>query len=412
MTNPSLPPTALIQYLNTLPTVREQLSGTPIGSSCDPVVGGTTTLPQGTDAPVVHLTTVPYLYVETITHHVSFNPPNATSTLVEISSVSTTLADLSLSRTAHPGTPISATSAVSDRSIGLTKQESMALKTSLSLEAQSHQSTGLPSASQLGSAASVFTRSAFAAPATERWDSFKSSSRLSDSAQLGSASTQISQIRPATSTTLNSLNFGSSTSLSIEFENLFSGLVDKSTMVVASSMTKALSSLAMGDTTVAKPTSATSVANGFPHISSSSLLIMGQSSQSSGFTREENTLVKSSLNVNSHSTQVTRVLTELKPYTFTSVDSILVSLLLSSTPVPETNGYSSSQLQQHSVVQSRDSTVSNLASNSLAPNRSIASQSNRPSTIIESSGVDSDARRARHMLSLLLLSMASLAILL
>jgi hypothetical protein len=37
---PNLPPAALIDYLNAQPTVLEQLSGTPIGESCDPIAGG------------------------------------------------------------------------------------------------------------------------------------------------------------------------------------------------------------------------------------------------------------------------------------------------------------------------------------------------------------------------------------
>jgi hypothetical protein len=37
---PNLPPQALIDYLNAQPVVLAQLSGTPIGSSCDPVAGG------------------------------------------------------------------------------------------------------------------------------------------------------------------------------------------------------------------------------------------------------------------------------------------------------------------------------------------------------------------------------------
>lgn len=37
---PNLPPTALINYLNGQPVVLAQLSGTPIGQSCDPIAGG------------------------------------------------------------------------------------------------------------------------------------------------------------------------------------------------------------------------------------------------------------------------------------------------------------------------------------------------------------------------------------
>jgi len=36
---PSLPPSALINFLNEQPTIIAQLSGTPIGQSCDPIVG-------------------------------------------------------------------------------------------------------------------------------------------------------------------------------------------------------------------------------------------------------------------------------------------------------------------------------------------------------------------------------------
>ncbi|KAF3031281.1 hypothetical protein E8E12_001175 [Didymella heteroderae] len=71
ITNPTEPPSALVGWLNDLPTVKEQLSGVPIKSSCDPIVAGTTTLPSMTDAPVEYLTTVTSLYKDTVTHRVT-----------------------------------------------------------------------------------------------------------------------------------------------------------------------------------------------------------------------------------------------------------------------------------------------------------------------------------------------------
>jgi hypothetical protein len=79
ITNPSLPPSALVNYLDSLPTVRQQLSGVPIWSSCDPIIGGTKTLASSTDSPVVYVTTVPSLYAETFTHYVSNPLANTTS---------------------------------------------------------------------------------------------------------------------------------------------------------------------------------------------------------------------------------------------------------------------------------------------------------------------------------------------
>jgi hypothetical protein len=85
ITDPSLPPSALIDYLDTLPTVRQQLSGAPIESSCDPIVGGTVTLPSTIDSPVVHVTTVPSLYAETITHYILTIPESVALSVVESS---------------------------------------------------------------------------------------------------------------------------------------------------------------------------------------------------------------------------------------------------------------------------------------------------------------------------------------
>ncbi|KAF3030297.1 hypothetical protein E8E12_000489 [Didymella heteroderae] len=91
ITNPTEPPSALVGWLNDLPTVKEQLSGVPIRSSCDPIVRGTTTLPSMTDAPVQYLTTVTSLYKDTVTHRVtkisSSHAESFTSSLTETTSV-------------------------------------------------------------------------------------------------------------------------------------------------------------------------------------------------------------------------------------------------------------------------------------------------------------------------------------
>ena len=64
------PPSTLISYLNSLPTVLVQLSGTPIGSSCDPIVGGTTTAQVASTAVgVVSLISVAVLDAATSTHY-------------------------------------------------------------------------------------------------------------------------------------------------------------------------------------------------------------------------------------------------------------------------------------------------------------------------------------------------------
>jgi len=64
------PPSTLISYLNSLPTVLVQLSSTPIGSSCDPIVGGTTTAQVASAAVgVVSVTSVPAIDAVTATHY-------------------------------------------------------------------------------------------------------------------------------------------------------------------------------------------------------------------------------------------------------------------------------------------------------------------------------------------------------
>jgi len=63
------PPSTLISYLNSLPTVLVQLSGTPIGSSCDPIVGGTTPQVVSTAVGVVSLTSVPAIDAAISTHY-------------------------------------------------------------------------------------------------------------------------------------------------------------------------------------------------------------------------------------------------------------------------------------------------------------------------------------------------------
>lgn len=82
------PPSTLISYLNSLPTVLVQLSGTPIGSSCDPIVGGTTTAQVASTAVgVVSVTSVPAIDAVTSTHYSlaqedtgNLAPPLGTST--------------------------------------------------------------------------------------------------------------------------------------------------------------------------------------------------------------------------------------------------------------------------------------------------------------------------------------------
>ncbi|KAF2428361.1 hypothetical protein EJ08DRAFT_327121 [Tothia fuscella] len=84
---PDLPPTALVEYLNGQQTVLVQLSGTPIGSSCDPVGGGIVEpvlVPQ-TGPPQVMYTSS-YILAKTT---------STTATLVAIVSGTTTSTSLS-----------------------------------------------------------------------------------------------------------------------------------------------------------------------------------------------------------------------------------------------------------------------------------------------------------------------------
>ncbi|OCK78366.1 hypothetical protein K432DRAFT_406534, partial [Lepidopterella palustris CBS 459.81] len=67
VTQSGLPPSALITYLNSLPTVTSQLGGL-IGQSCDPIVGTTKTLTTATAQNIIQLTTVTAVVDTTSTH--------------------------------------------------------------------------------------------------------------------------------------------------------------------------------------------------------------------------------------------------------------------------------------------------------------------------------------------------------
>lgn len=324
VTNSSLPPTALIQYLDTLSTVREQLSGTPVGSSCDPIVGGTMTLPQGTNAPVVYLTTVPYLYVETITHHVSVNSPNVTTTPVGISPVPMTRTNLSLSGTITPDMETSVAPTASGRSAGLTTQESMATKASSSLKSQSPQVTELPSASWLTSSVLV---------------------------SVGLPSGSVATEGP----TLSTVKFDSRLSTFGQHSNTPGETLDLPSL--QSSQTIRGPSLSPFE-------SATSTTS-----ASASTLSQGLDSN-----REESTFMASSTSKGAQDTQVTEMLTETRVYASASVHSVVTLLLSPTTQVVEADKPLFTQIQQHSMIKSGNLTISSLTSKSLAPSRSAASQ--------------------------------------
>jgi len=90
---PNLPPSALISYLNGQETVLVQLSGTPIGSSCDPVGGGVVEpVPATGPAQVVYTST--YILAETTsTTETLVAVVGSTSTSTSTSSSSSTITD-------------------------------------------------------------------------------------------------------------------------------------------------------------------------------------------------------------------------------------------------------------------------------------------------------------------------------
>jgi hypothetical protein len=84
MTDAAVPPTSFIEYLNSLPTVQQQLLGASIGFECDPFVGGTSMATLVKNQTTMHYTTIPAFFAETTSFAIpaaySFNPSGGYST--------------------------------------------------------------------------------------------------------------------------------------------------------------------------------------------------------------------------------------------------------------------------------------------------------------------------------------------
>ena len=108
---PNLPPIALINYLNAQPVVLAQLSGTPIGQSCDPVAGGVASPTTVTGGAQVVYTSV---------HVLAQTPGTTDTTSVQVESAIAQQATAVAVTTVGGGTTTSTSTSTAPRSTAAT----------------------------------------------------------------------------------------------------------------------------------------------------------------------------------------------------------------------------------------------------------------------------------------------------